>query len=160
VTLRVLIAGVSAAVLHFVLHLGLGLGSVAPDLLVLGLLILVREMKLGWAALLGFCVGLLEDSLSVLSFGADTLALTLVAAAGSRTRDLFVGDSRRFALTYLAVGKWTRDLIRWLAVGEDLREPFVQAMLVESTVAALYLALVGLGVLAFFGVSWESSGGR
>jgi hypothetical protein len=53
-----------------------------------------------------------------------------------------------------------RDLIRWLAVGEDLREPFVQAMLVESTVAALYLALVGLGVLAFFGVSWESSGGR
>lgn len=159
-SLRVLIAGVGLVILHFVLHVGFGLGGIAPDLLTLGLLILVRDMRMGWATLLGLVLGLLEDALSVLSFGANALALTLISAAGARTRDLFVGDSWLFAISYLAAGKWIRDLIRWLVVGEELREPFVQALLVESGLAALYMALVGLGVLVVFGVSWESSGGR
>lgn len=155
-----MITAILLVVLHFVLHVGIGWGPGAPDLLTLGLLLAVREMGMGWGALLGFGLGLLEDSLSVLTFGAATMALAVVGAAGARTRDLFVGDSRLFAVTYFLLGKWCRDLIHWLMVGEELREPFVRAVLVDSTLASVYMALVGLAVLALTGVSWESSGSR
>lgn len=154
---RVIIAALFLTILHFLLHVGLGIGAGAPDLLTLALLIAAREMRVGWAALSGFFLGLLEDALSVLAFGASTVALTVVGVAGARTRDLFVGDSLFFVVTYFMVGKWARDLIRWVAVGEDLREPFVSALLVESSVQALYMAIVGLAVIAFFGISWEPS---
>jgi rod shape-determining protein MreD len=137
-------------VAHLILHVGLGLGAGAPDLATLGLLVLAREVRMTPAATTGFVVGLLEDALSVLSFGANTVALTVVGALGARTRDLFVGDSVTFVVSYFAVGKWLRDLIQWLMTSGDLREPFARAVLVDSTVASLYVA--ALGVLLFAAV--------
>jgi rod shape-determining protein MreD len=130
-------------VLHLLLHLGFGLGAEAPDLMVLALLLAARQVSMGWAAGLGFLLGLLEDALSVLAFGANTVTLTVVGTLGSGTRDLFVGDSRWFVLVYLGVGKWLRDLGHWLLAGEGIREPFWNAMLLESTVSALYAAAIG-----------------
>jgi cell shape-determining protein MreD len=138
-------------ILHFLLHLGMGIGRSAPDLLTLALLLAVREMGMGWAAGLGFFFGLLEDSFSGLAFGASTLALTLVGALGSRTRDLFVGDSLLFFFFYLTAGKWLRDLLHWIATGEAGREPFLNAVLVDGSMGALYVALVGLLLLLPFG---------
>jgi rod shape-determining protein MreD len=138
-------------ILHFLLHLGMGIGPSAPDLLTLALLLAVREMGTGWGAGLGFFFGLLEDSFSGLAFGANTLALTLVGALGARTRDLFVGDSLLFFFFYLAAGKWLRDLLLWIATGDAGREPFLNAVLVDGSVAALYVALVGLLLLLPFG---------
>lgn len=137
---------------HFVLHVGLGLGAVAPDLATLGLLILAREVAMAPAAGVGFVVGLLEDALSVLVFGASTVAMTLVGALGSRTRDLFVGDSVTFVVWYFAAGKWLRDAVQWLMTSAELREPFARAMLVESAVASLYVALLGVALYAVVGL--------
>ncbi len=134
-------------VLHFLLHLGFGVGRGAPDFLLVALLLAVREVGMGWGGALGFFFGLLEDSFSVLAFGANTLALTLVGVLGARTRDLFVGDSLLFYFWYLAGGKLLRDLVQWGAMGEALREPFGPAILVEGSVGALYAALVGVVVL-------------
>ena len=144
------------AVLHFLLHLGFGLGGLAPDLLTISLLLAAREVGMGTAAGIGFAFGLLLDSFSLLAFGANTVAMTAVGAAGARTRDLFVGDSFFFVVSYLFLGKWVKDLLYWVLVGEGIREPFVQAVLVGSSLNALYAAAVGVIVVTVTGAWWES----
>ncbi|MSR35327.1 MAG: rod shape-determining protein MreD [Gemmatimonadetes bacterium] len=144
------------AVLHFLLHLGFGLGNIAPDLLTISLLLAAREVGMGTAAGIGFAFGLLLDAFSLLAFGANSVAMTLIGAAGARTRDLFVGDSFFFVVSYLFLGKWVKDLLYWALVGEGIREPFVQAILVGSSVNALYAAAVGVLVVTVTGAWWES----
>lgn len=149
-------AVVGLVVLHFLLHAGFGIGGAAPDLLAVGLLIAAREMRVGWAAGLGFGLGLLEDSLSVVAFGASTLATTLVGVLGAGTRELFVGDSRWFVVSYFFFGKWLRDLAHWVFVGEELRRPFVEQVLVQGVAGAAYAAVVGLLVVGVTGLSSET----
>lgn len=139
------------AITHFFLHLGVGLGRSAPDLLAVAVLLAARELRMGGGGALGFLFGLLEDSFSVLAFGANTLALTLVGILGARTRDLWVGESLLFYFWYLTAGIWTRGLVHWLVSGEGLREPFLDAVLVDGTVAALYGAIVGILLMIPFG---------
>ncbi|MDX1568691.1 MAG: hypothetical protein R3223_12870 [Longimicrobiales bacterium] len=135
-------------VLHFLLHLGFGIGRGAPDLLTLALLLGARSGGMARGAALGFAFGLLQDAFSVLAFGSNALAMTVVGALGSFTRELFVGESILFVFVYLFAGKWMRDLLQWIVVGEGLREPFLQEMVVASGVSALYLAGVGILVVA------------
>ena len=97
----------SLVVLHFLLHVGLSMEGLAPDLLTLALLLAARETGMGWGGALGFSFGLLEDAFSVLAFGASSLAMTVVGILGSRTRDLFVGDSLFFLFVYLAWGNFS-----------------------------------------------------
>jgi rod shape-determining protein MreD len=142
--------------LHFGLHLSLGFGEGAPDLLLVALLIAARELDIGRGAGLGFFLGMLDDAFSVLAFGANTFALTLVGMGGARTRDLFVGDSLLFLTSYLVLGKWIRDFLHWVAVGEGLRESFVETMLIQSPISAAYAGLIGLVVIAISGLGWET----
>jgi rod shape-determining protein MreD len=137
-------------VLHFVLHVGLGIGRAAPDLLTIALLLVAREVGAGTAAGVGLFFGLLEDSLSVLAFGANTVAMTTIGILGALTRDLFVGDSRLFVVSYLFLGKLVRDFGHWVLFGADLRQPFVDQVLVQGGIAALYVGAVGLGLTFFF----------
>lgn len=138
-------------VLHFLLHLGFGIGPGAPDLLTLALLLGARAGGMALGAGLGFGFGLLQDAFSVLAFGSNAVAMTLVGAGGSFTRELFVGESALFVFFYLFLGKWFRDLLQWVLVGEGLREPFVREVLLGSTAAGLYMALVGMLVVAILG---------
>lgn len=138
-------------VLHFLLHLGFGVGAAAPDLLTLALLLGARAGGMTLGAGLGFAFGLMQDAFSVLAFGSNALAMTLVGAVGSFTRELFVGESGLFVVAYLFLGKWLRDLLQWIVMGETLREPFVQEILVGSTLASLYLAAVGVVVVVALG---------
>jgi len=144
---------VGLAALHFLLHVGFGLGDVAPDLLTVALLLGVREVDVGWGAVIGLVLGLLEDAFAVLGFGASTVAMTIIGVAGARTRILFVGDSLIFLAWYLFIGKWGRDLLYWIAVGEGVRQPFVESMLIGSSVAAIYATAVGAFAIAVSG-SW------
>lgn len=150
----VLVVG-GLACLHFLLHVGFGAGLAAPDLLTVGLLIGARELRTGWAAGLGFLFGLLEDALSVLAFGANALTMTVVGIAGARTRELFVGDSLLFVVSYFFIGKWLRDIVHWILVGEELRRPFVEQALLQGVTGAAYAAMVGLVVVAVTGMSAE-----
>jgi len=156
-SLRVWVTALLLVAAHLLLHVGLSWGRGAPDLLTLALLLASREVGPGRAAAAGLAMGLLEDALSVLSFGANTVAMTLVGIAGALTRDVFVGDSRFFLAGFLFLGKWTRDLIHWVAVGEGLRQPFVQQVLVEGAIAGLYVAVIGWFVAAVTGLA---GGGR
>jgi rod shape-determining protein MreD len=139
-------------ILHFTLHTGFGIGAGAPDLLVVALLVVAREVPMGAGAGIGLTFGLLEDAFSALAFGANAVAMTVIGTLATRTRDLFVGDSRFFLPTYFFLGKAGKDLVYWLMAGDAVRDPFAQAMFVESPVAALYATLVGTAVAMLTGV--------
>lgn len=141
--------------LHFLLHVGFSYGRGAPDLLTLAILLLARELPVGRAGVVGLIFGLCEDALSVLAFGANSIATTLVAIGGAITRDLFVGDSRTFLMSYVFIGKLVRDLVHWIAVGEGLRQPFGEQVVIEGGIAALYLTAIGLVVAEVWGVGRE-----
>lgn len=153
---RVWILALLLLPIHFFLHVGLSYGRAAPDLVTLALLFLARETSYGRAAVFGLFFGLLEDALSVLAFGANSMAMTLVAIGGSLTRDLFMGDSRIFLVSYLVLGKWLRDLVYWIAVGPGLRQPFVEQVVIEGGVASAYMAVLGLVVAELWGVRGEA----
>ena len=144
------------ALLHFLLRVGFGMGLWAPDLLTVALLLAARETRMGWAAGVGFLFGLLEDALSVLAFGANALTMTLLGIAGAATRALFVGDSWLFVVSYFFIGKWLRDLLHWVLMGEQLRRPFLEQVLLQGLPAAAYAALAGLAILVLVGMSNES----
>ena len=144
---RIWILVAALVFLHFLLHVGLGYGRGAPDLLTIALLLAAREVGLGTAAALGLFLGLLEDALSVLAFGANAVAMTVIGILGALTRDLFVGDSRLFAVSYFFVGKWMRDFLHWVMVGDSLRQPFLDQVIVQGFTASVYAAIVGLIVV-------------
>ena len=135
-------------VLHLVLHVAFGFGRGAPDLLTIGLLLAAREVGVGGAAAIGLVFGLLEDALSVLAFGANAVAMTVIGILGALSRDFFVGDSRVFVVSYFLAGKWFRDFIHWVMIGEDLRQPFVDQVLRQGLVGAAYAAALGVLLVA------------
>jgi cell shape-determining protein MreD len=145
------------ALTHLLLHVGFGIGRAAPDLLTVALLLGARELGMGRAAGLGLFFGLLEDALSVLVFGANSFAMTIVAALGAVTRDLFVGDSTLFLVSYFVIGKWTRDLLHWLMAGESFRQPFVDQVVVQGLTGGTYAAVVGLLLLKVTGLCQEAA---
>ena len=150
-TLDLIVAGV-LILAHLVIRVGFGAGSAAPDLFTLALLILARDLHMAVAAALGLALGLLEDAQGLLAFGAYGVSMTVVGALAARTRDLFVGDSLAFVATYLFLGKWVRDLLHWIAAGSERGAGFVDAVVVQGGLAALYLTLVGLALLFTTGV--------
>lgn len=148
---RTLILVAILAAMHFVLHVALGVRGRAPDLLTVALLLAAREVGVGAAGGIGLAFGLLEDALSVLAFGANSVAMTAVAILGALTRDLFVGDSRLFLVSYLFVGKWIRDLLHWVVVGDALRLPFTDQVVAQGALGAAYAAGAGLLLLTLAG---------
>lgn len=152
----VYVLGAVLVVLHFLLHVGLGIGGAAPDLLVVALLLVSREVGIGTAAGIGFAFGLLEDALSVLAFGVNSVAMALVGLAGGTTRNLFVGDSLVFLISYFVLGKFVRDFLAWVLMGSALRGPFVAQVLVEGLLGGVYAAVVGIALMAATGLWTES----
>lgn len=137
-------------VLHFVLHLSLGLGRQAPDLLTLAVLLGARQLTGARAAGYGFALGLLEDAVSLGAFGAAVITNTVLGYLGARSRDLFVGDSLLFLGLYIFLGKWVGDALYYGLAEVVRRGDPVSALLLQAPLAALYLAAVGVvAILAY-----------
>lgn len=132
------------AIIHFLLHLTLGLDRSAPDLLTLAILLAARQLTGGSAAGIGFALGLLEDAVSLVAFGAAAVTGTVVGYLGARSRDLFVGESLFFLGVYLFLGKWVRDALYYGLAGVVRRGEPVHALLIEAPLSALYMAAVGV----------------
>lgn len=154
---RVWVLVILLVVFHFFLHVGMSFGQGAPDLLTVGLLLWARETDLGRAGAMGLGLGLLEDALSAVAFGANSVAMTIVGVGGAFTRDYFVGDSRFFIVSYFWIGKWVRDALHWASVGDSIRPPFVDYVLVQGAVGGAYAAAVGLVLVAITGLGGEAS---
>lgn len=139
-------------VLHFVLRIGLGLGALAPDLLVVAVLLAARRMRAGNAAGLGFALGLLEGAMVPMQFGASAFVLVLLGFFGARTRDLIASDSAVFLAFYLFAGKWLFDVLLAVVTGGIFRGS-VANLFFLSPLEAIYAAAAGVVAVAVYRVA-------
>jgi rod shape-determining protein MreD len=143
------IAGV--VVLHFVLRVGLGLGVLAPDLLVVALLLASRRMRPGGAAGLGFALGLLEGAANpTVPLGAHSLALAVVGYLASRSREWLAGDDPVTMVAYFFVGTLLYLVLLFLLLAIIGAGGSPMAIAIPAVFASLYAAAVGLGASALY----------
>lgn len=136
--------------LHFVLHLTFGIGTWAPDLLTLAVLLAARELSGGAAAAVGFTLGLLADAVSLGAFGAAAMTQTVVGYLGARSRDLFVGDSILFLSLYFFLGSWLQDALYYWVAPAIRRGETVDALLIHAPLQALYVAAAGVAAILVY----------
>jgi rod shape-determining protein MreD len=137
-------------VLHFVLRFGLGLGVLAPDLLVVALLLASRRLRPGGAAGLGFVLGVLEGSVNPTVFGYASLALSVVGYLGSRSREWLAGDDPVTMVAYFFVGTLLYEALLYVLLAMMGAGGSAMALAIPALFASLYAAAVGLGASALY----------
>jgi len=142
-------------VLHFTVRGRLGGDRVAPDFLLLALLIYTIRAQPGRSAAAGFVMGLLRDALTPASFGAGALAHTLVGYLSSWAKAVFFAENVFVNGCLFFAGTWLRNLIVLLASGRLAGAQLGWELLVWSPLQSLTTAAVGIVVLFMFG-RWVS----
>ena len=137
-------------VLYFLLRVGLGMGALAPDLLVVALLLASRRLRGGQAAGLGFLLGVLDGAAHPLTMGAGAVALSILGYLGARSREPFSGDSPVLLALYLFAGKWLYDLLVYLLLMPDHLSGPLSMLVLGSPLAAAYAAAAGLAAAAAY----------
>ena len=130
---------VALVILHFMLYRFLVRWPAMPNLLVGGLLLAALRMRAGYAAFLGFGLGVLEAAMGLEGLGTTSLILALVGYLGARSRDLLFADARHYVFVYLFVGTWIAEVSLILAMPGG---PNLLGALVLAPVSALGTAVV------------------
>jgi rod shape-determining protein MreD len=149
-TVRFWIVLALLVVLQFSIRNRLGNQRVAPDFLLLALLIYAIRARPGASAAAGFFVGLLTDALSPASFGAGALAHTVVGYLASWAKAVFFAENLLVNGGLIFAGTWLRNLIVALASGEFAGPQLKWELLVWSPLEALTTAAAGVLVLTLF----------
>ena len=127
-------------VLHYTLRPLLAWRA-SVDFLIVALLLGSVRLRPGAAAVYGFLLGLVSDSLAVGAFGASALAMSLVGFGASWLKAVFFADNLVLNGFFLFLAKWVFDLI-YLIVGhraqgaELLMQIFVWSPLWAAVTAA------------------------
>jgi rod shape-determining protein MreD len=127
-------------VLHYTLRPLLAWRA-SVDFLIVALLLGSVRLRPGAAAVYGFLLGLVSDSLAVSAFGASALAMSLVGFGASWLKAVFFADNLVLNGFFLFLAKWVFDLI-FLLVGhraqgaELLMQIFVWSPLSAAVTAA------------------------
>jgi rod shape-determining protein MreD len=137
------------AVLHFSVRPRLGAPQVAPDFLMLALLLYAIRSRPGTAALAGFLVGLAGDALAPSRIGAGALAHTVVGYLAAWGRAVFFPDNLFVNGLVIALGVWIRNAILLLASGPSSGS-LTMALLVWSPLQAITTAITAALVLVLF----------
>ncbi|HEX9703787.1 MAG TPA: rod shape-determining protein MreD [Gemmatimonadales bacterium] len=145
----VVLAGLVA--LHFSVRSRLGDDRVAPDFLLLALLMYTVRSQPGRSAAAGFVVGVLRDALTPASFGAGALAHTVVGYLSAWGKAVFFAENMFVSGCLFFAGTWVRNLILVLASGTLTGEVLGWQLLVWSPLQSLSTALTGILVLWLFG---------
>jgi rod shape-determining protein MreD len=110
------------------------------------LLVAVR-MRPGFAAFVGFVIGLAADSITPSAFGNGALGLTVVAYLASWLKAVFFADNIALSAMFFFVGKWTFDAL-YLVSERRLQGPeLLVQLLLWSPLAATVTALSGVLLL-------------
>jgi rod shape-determining protein MreD len=117
------------------------------DFLVIALLLVAVRTRPGAAALAGFALGLLSDSLTPESFGAGALAMTIVGFGASWLKAAFFADNLALNGVFIFAGKWAFDAIFLLAEHRLQGTDLLVQVLLWSPLAAAVTAAAGLVVL-------------
>ena len=146
---QVLLVMLLLVALQFYLRPRLWDARISPDFLLIALMLFAMRSRPGVAALAGFAVGLIADTLTPARFGAGALAHTLVGYLASWGRSVFFADNILVNAGFVAVGLWVRDLIVLLASGTGHR-PLLAELTIYSPLQALSTAGCALIVLVMF----------
>jgi rod shape-determining protein MreD len=145
-TLRPVLAFVLLVVLHYTLRPVLGWRT-SIDFLILALLIASVRMRPGLAAMLGFGMGLVADSLSVGAFGSAALAMSVVGFAASWLRAVVFAENLALHAAFFFAGKWLFDIV-FLIIERRLKGlELITQLFIWSPITAMVTALAGILVL-------------
>lgn len=123
---------------------------VAPDFLVIAVLLAAVRVRPGIAALIGFLTGLMADALSPSAFGAAAFSLAVVGFGASWLKAVFFSDNVVLHAFFFFVGKWAFDIMFLVVARQhDIFELMTQIAL-WSPLASALTALTGLLVLMLF----------
>ena len=136
--------------LQFVLRPFLGDSRVAPDLLLLALLIYAIQARPGDAAIAGFVVGLVTDSLTPVAFGAGAFAHACVGYLAAWGKAVFFAESVAVSAAFFFAGTWLRDLLVLVAGRHMGERSLLWQLALWSPLKALTTALAGMVVLVAF----------
>jgi rod shape-determining protein MreD len=104
-------------------------------------------MRPGLAALLGFAMGLVADSLSVGAFGSAALAMSVVGFAASWLRAVVFAENLALHAAFFFAGKWLFDIV-FLIIERRLKGfELVTQLFIWSPITAMVTALAGILVL-------------
>ncbi|MGH7670829.1 MAG: rod shape-determining protein MreD [Gemmatimonadaceae bacterium] len=131
---------------------------VSPDFLVMAVLYAAVRMRPGWAAVLGFGLGLATDSLALTGFGAGALALAVVGFGASWLKGMFFADNIAINAAFLFLGKWAFDLVYVLAEHDMSAGALLAQVLFWSVLSALVTAAVGVVAMAILRPLGEGGG--
>ena len=146
---QLLLVMVLLVVLQFYLRPRLWDARISRDFLLIALMLFAMRSSPGVAALVGFAVGLIADTLTPARFGAGALAHTLVGYLASWGRAVFFADNMLVNAGFVAAGLWLRDFIVLMASGTDHRQMLTELTL-YSPLQALTTAGFALIVLVTF----------
>lgn len=136
--------------LQFSIRSRLGNERVAPDFLLLALLIYTIRARPGASAAVGFLVGLISDALTPASFGTGALAHTVVGYLSSYAKAVFFAENLLVNGGLIFAGTWLRNLIVAVASGKFAGPQLEWELLVWSPLEALTTAAAGVLVLTLF----------
>lgn len=137
-------------VAHFALRPWLGDPRIAPDLLFLAVLVYALRTRPGRAAVAGFLVGLLSDSLNPVAFGSAMLAYTVVGYLAAWGKAVFFADNAAVAGGLFFVGVVLRDVLVLLWGGHAAGTTAVWQLSLWTPLQALTTAVSGVIVLLLF----------
>jgi rod shape-determining protein MreD len=142
-TLRTIVLCVILVILHYTLRPLLAWRASA-DFLIIALLLASVRVRPGVAAILGFALGLVSDSLALSSFGAGALAMTLIGFGWSRLKAVFFADHVLLNGFFLFLGKWAYEVVMALAEHRMSGAELLMQILVWSSLSAAVTAVAGV----------------
>ena len=122
----------------------------APDFLLLALLLFAIRARPGTAAVAGFLVGLLSDALQPVAFGSGMLAYTFVGFLAAWGKAVFFAENLSVTAAFLVAGTVARDLLVLLWGGHVRGAALGWQLLLWTPVNAVATAVAGLIVLVVF----------
>lgn len=137
-------------VLHFALRPWMGDPRPAPDFLLLALLVYAIRARPGNAALAGFVVGLLSDSLTPVAFGSGMLAYACVGYLTAWGKAVFFAESLAVSGGFFFAGTIVRDVLVLLWGGHVRGTALLWQLGVWTLLKGLTTAVVGIIVLFLF----------
>ncbi|HSM18682.1 MAG TPA: rod shape-determining protein MreD [Gemmatimonadales bacterium] len=134
---------------HFYLRPRLWDARIAPDFLMLALMLYAIRTRPGNAAVAGFLVGITADALTPARFGAGALAHTLVGYLAAWGRAVFFADNLLVHAGFIGAGVWLRNLVVLVSSGASARQVLVN-LVTWSPLQALSTAVAGVIILIVF----------
>ncbi|MGI9076505.1 MAG: rod shape-determining protein MreD [Gemmatimonadaceae bacterium] len=118
-----------------------------PNFLLIALLLVAIRVRPGSAAVLGFTIGLIADSVALHAFGSAAFAMSVVAFSASWLKAVFFADNMALNACFFFAGNWLFNALYLLAERRLGGGELVMQILVWSSLSAAVTAIAGLVAL-------------